>query len=226
LQPEQTTVEEPSAAAGTGTAAANYEGQGPGGLLTAQQSSDIFTQLMTDLDKALASAEACGLNTATVVPPNHDIHIVLRQLPVVAARSFGKDETTLGFSQKVVQLLYRSETTLAREVYVVLLQRLCDVATKVAKEVTAWLIYAPDERKFNTHVTVLLLESGFISVSEYDAQLAKFIMREFRPSVVNFAAQLARECLLNERPIASREHFSHSLRALAQAVQSGKGGEM
>lgn len=82
------------------------------------------------------------------------------------------------------------------------------------------------QRKFNVPVTTLLLESGFISVSEYDAQLAKFIMREFRPTVVNFAAQLARECLLTERPIASREHFSHSLRALAQAVQSGKGGDL
>lgn len=51
-------------------------------------------------------------------------------------------------------------------------------------------------------------------------------MREFRPTVVNFAAQLARECLLTERPIASREHFSHSLRALAQSVQSGKGGDL
>jgi CCR4-NOT transcription complex subunit 1 len=66
-------------------------------------------------------------------------------VPIVAARSYAKDETTLSFSQKVVQLLYRSETQLAREVFVALLQRLCDVATKVAKEVTAWLIYAPDE---------------------------------------------------------------------------------
>lgn len=82
------------------------------------------------------------------------------------------------------------------------------------------------QRKFNVPVTTLLLESGFISVSEYDAQLAKFIMREFRPTVVNFAAQLARECLLTERPIASREHFSHSLRALSQAIQSGKGGDL
>jgi len=223
LRSESPVTEEPSAA-GT-QAALQYEGQAPGGLLTAQQSSEIFSQLMNDLDKAVTEAEANGIDSATKVPTDHDIHATLRQVPIVAARSYAKDETTLSFSQKVVQLLYRSETQLAREVFVALLQRLCDVATKVAKEVTAWLIYAPDERKFNVNVTVLLLESGFISVSEYDAQLAKFVMREFRPSVVNFAAQLCRECLLTERAIASREHFSHSLRALAQAIQSGKGGD-
>lgn len=143
LRPESPVTEEPSAA-GT-QAALQYEGQAPGGLLTAQQSSEIFSQLMTDLDKAVTEAEGNGIDSATKVPADHEIHATLRQVPIVAARSYAKDETTLSFSQKVVQLLYRSETQLAREVFVALLQRLCDVATKVAKEVTAWLIYAPDE---------------------------------------------------------------------------------
>ena len=225
LLPETAPVEDAAGQSGP-AAPISYDGQAPGGLLTAQQGSEIFSQLMAELEKAFNDANAAGITTSATIPPDHEIHMILRQVPIAASRSFAKDETTLGFSQKTVQLLYRSETALAREVYVVLLQRLCDVAAKVAKEVTAWLIYAPDERKFNVPVTVLLLESGFISVSEYDAQLAKFVMREFRPSVVNFAAQLARECLLTERPIASREHFSHSLRALAQAVQSGKSGDV
>lgn len=148
LQPETTSVEEAAVAAAQAAGPAapvNTEGQAPGGLLTAQQATEIFGQLMTELDKALADAEAAGIHAATSIPHDHEIHSVLRQLPVVASRSFVKDETTLSFSQKIVQFLYRSETALAREVYVALLQRLCDISAKVAKEVTAWLIYAPDE---------------------------------------------------------------------------------
>lgn len=201
---------------------------------------------MLDLEKAFVEAEAADFVSLSDLPAEHDVHRVLRQLPIAASRSFVKDETTLGFSQKVVQLLYRSDSRMAREAFVLLLQRLCEITAKVSKEVTAWLIYAPDEvgdriesgrftlteqrlleqRKFNVPVTVLLLESGFIAVAEYDTQLAKFVMREFKSSFVNFAARLIRECLLGDRSIATREHFSHTLRALAQAVQAGKGGEL
>lgn len=144
LRPEVATHEDGAVHAGQG-AASQYEGAAPGGLLTAQQASEIFNQLTSELDKAVANAEADGVDSATKIPPEHEIHSTLRQIPVVAARSHAKDETTLSFAQKVVQLLYRSETQLGREVFVVLLQRLCEIATKVAKEVTAWLIYAPDE---------------------------------------------------------------------------------
>jgi CCR4-NOT transcription complex subunit 1 len=85
------------------------------------------------------------MDAITKLTPDHEVHRILRQIPIVASKSFAKDDTTLTFSQKVVQHLYRSETQLAREVFIILLQRLCDVATKIAKEVTAWLIYAPDE---------------------------------------------------------------------------------
>lgn len=144
LRPEETT-EEATQQVATTAREVDYDGQAPGGLLTAQQSSEIFSQLVSDLDKALASAEAAGMDAITKLTPDHEVHRILRQIPIVASKSFAKDDTTLTFSQKVVQHLYRSETQLAREVFIILLQRLCDVATKIAKEVTAWLIYAPDE---------------------------------------------------------------------------------
>jgi CCR4-NOT transcription complex subunit 1 len=69
----------------------------------------------------------------------------LAQISLTAARSAARDETTLSCSQKVVQLLYRAETPLAREVYATLLERLCGISVKVGKEVTAWLVYAEDD---------------------------------------------------------------------------------
>jgi len=79
------------------------------------------------------------------LPQNHDIRLLVNQIPLIAAQSIHRDETALNFSQKVVQLLYKNESNLSREVYVVLLEKLCELSFRVAKEVTAWLIYADDE---------------------------------------------------------------------------------
>jgi CCR4-NOT transcription complex subunit 1 len=50
----------------------------------------------------------------------------------------------LGIAQKVVQLLYRCESNLARETYVTMLQSLCELSAIVDKEVKDWLIHAED----------------------------------------------------------------------------------
>lgn len=157
--------------------------------------------------------------------PDSDIRQIVQQIPVVAAGSVSRDETALGCSQKIVQLLYRSETALAREVYVFLLERLCSISVKVAKEVTAWLVYAEDERKFNVPVTTALVQARLINAAELDIQLAKFIVREYRPSVVDFAARFVADCLMEVPPVATREQLANSLEALAQATRLGKGTE-
>lgn len=56
-----------------------------------------------------------------------------------------RDECTLSFSQRIVQMLYKNTTPLAIEVYVILLERVCHASVRVAKEVTYWLLYADDD---------------------------------------------------------------------------------
>lgn len=179
--------------------------------------------LVSDLEKYLATESASALAR---LGPENDIRQILQQIPLIAAGSAHRDETALGCSQKIVQLLYRSETALAREVYVFLLERLCSISVKVAKEVTAWLVYAEDERKFNVPVTTALVQARLINAAELDVQLAKFVTREYRPSVVDFAARLVAECLMEVPPVASREQLANSLGALGEATRLGKGTEM
>ncbi|GAA5967764.1 hypothetical protein JCM8115_006439 [Rhodotorula mucilaginosa] len=189
-------------------------------LLSGPQVMEKFASLIAELDKALA-AEAPASNL-TGVAQDSELRRLLQQIPLVAASSLAIDETALACSQKVVQLLYRSETTLARDTYVFLLDRLCAISAKVAKEVTMWLVYAEDERKFNVPVTVALLQSRFINVAELDLQLAKSVVRDFRPSVVDFVAGLLAACLAEVPPVATREQFANSFEALNQAVREGK----
>ncbi|GAA6042737.1 hypothetical protein JCM8097_005557 [Rhodosporidiobolus ruineniae] len=187
--------------------------------LSGTQAMERFAALIGELDKALAAEEATSF--ADVIQES-DLRRLLEQIPLVAATSAAREETALACSQRVVQLLYRSDSLLARDVFVLLLDRLCAISAKVAKEVTAWLVYADDERKFNVPVTVALLKARFIPIAELDLQLAKFVVREFRASVVNFAAKLIAACLGEVPPVATREQFANVLEALNQAQRQNK----
>ena len=109
--------------------------------LTVAQSLEKFHELVNELDKLM---ERSDVGTLAELPLHHDVKMIIRQIPVIATQSAYTDQTALSFSQKVVQLLYKCSTNLAREVWVSILQRLCDLFAKVAKEVTQWLMYAED----------------------------------------------------------------------------------
>ncbi|BGP66545.1 CCR4-NOT core subunit cdc39 [Rhodotorula toruloides] len=206
----------PQAAAAAAAAAAVVA---DAGVLTAPQAMEKFAALLAELEQALAAESVPQL---AGVGQESDLRRIVQQIPLVAASSASRDDTVLACSQKVVQLLYRSEGALARDAYVFLLDRLCAISPRVAKEVTDWLVYAEDERKFNVPVTVALLQARFINVADLDLQLAKFAVREFRATVVDFVAGVVAACLAEVPPVATREQFANSLEALSQGVRQGK----
>lgn len=165
------------------------------------------------------------MSSLAQLPANSDIAVVLTQLPVLAARSVQTDDTALACSQKVVQLLFRSTTDIGREVYATLLQRLCQLSEKVAKEVVSWLIYAEDERKYDCRVTVALIKLDILPLAELEGQLSKSVLRDPKTSSINFLAQLIRHLLNEKPPLASREQLVRGIEALAQTDQAGKGTE-
>ncbi|KAN0062874.1 CCR4-NOT core subunit cdc39 [Thecaphora frezii] len=191
----------------------------PIGPMTGQQSLERFSHHLGELECHLSKMSEN--ETLATLPQDHDIRTIVRQIPMTAAQSLIRDETALAFSQKVVQLLYKSDSRLGREIYVILLERLCEVSIKAAREVTAWLVYAEDERKFNVPVSVCLIRAGLINIAELDIQLAKLIMRDFRASVIDFAANLALQCL-REPACATRQQLANTIEALHRAVQRGK----
>lgn len=179
------------------------------------------------------------IQSLAALPPNHDVRQLVRQVLFLANESVDRHRTPLLMSQKIVQLLYKTPSQLGREIYVALLDQLCHSFEDVAKEAITWLIYAEDDvrillqshqlyinfmiqRKLNVPVTVTLLRSGLINVVQEDQQLAKFLHTDPRPSLLNFAAELIRECLTADPPIASQNQFTHTL---AQLSQVGKGND-
>ncbi|KAI0075480.1 Not1-domain-containing protein [Panus rudis PR-1116 ss-1] len=190
--------------------------------MTHQEAMDRFNALVKNLEALLAQLP---IHSLAALPPTHEIRHLVRQILLLAVESVERQRTPLLMSQKIVQLLYKTPTQLGREVYAVLLDQLCNSFEDVAKEAITWLIFAEDERKFNVPVTVTLLKSGLVSVAQEDQQLAKFLLNDPRPSLLNFSAGLIRECLSTDPPIASQAQFTYTLEVLAQLAQAGKANE-
>ncbi|WVQ85274.1 hypothetical protein IAT38_007439 [Cryptococcus sp. DSM 104549] len=187
--------------------------------LPPQTSLDKLHELAAEIQNLLAQTNVA---TISALPADHEIRGLIRGLVIVANQSVHRETTTLAIAQKVVQLLYRSGAQLAREVYVYLLQQLCDLSAKVNKEVKQWLIYAEDVRKLNIPVTVTLLRAQSIPVHELDAALSQVIIRSYTPEALDFVARLIRECSISEQAFVPRPAFSHSLAALLKMHEAGR----
>ncbi|KAL0097780.1 Not1 transcription factor, partial [Phycomyces blakesleeanus] len=185
---------------------------GPPGQLSAHQTLERFSQYMTELEKL---ANQTNVSSFGALPNHHDIRAIIHQIPILALSSFDKEEAARTFAQKVVQLLYKSETQLSRETFVVLLENLCEVAPNVGTLVTSWLTHADDERKYNVPVTVALIKSGLIHLPEQDLELGHLIDIG-RTTAIDFTARLIRACVFGETPLATRQEFMSSLEALGR----------
>ncbi|RDX42663.1 Not1-domain-containing protein [Lentinus brumalis] len=191
-------------------------------LLRPQEAMERFNTLVRDLEAVLLQLPITSL---AALPPNHEVRLLVRQILFIAADSLDRSRTPLLMSQKIVQLLYKTPSQLGREIYVALLDQLCHSFEEVAREAITWLIYAEDERKFNVPVTVTLLRSGLVTISQEDQQLAKLLYSDPRPSLQTFAAGLIRECLAADPPLATQGQFSYSIEVLTQLAQSGKAND-
>ncbi|KAJ7093160.1 Not1-domain-containing protein [Mycena epipterygia] len=194
----------------------------PPQYLNHQDAMDRFGVLTRDLEAVMVQLPVQSLSS---LPSNHDLRHLVRQIMFLAAESTDRNRTPLLMSQKIVQLLYKTQSQLGREVYVALLEQLCQAFEDVAKEAITWLLYAEDERKFNVPVTVTLLRSGLVNTSLQDQQLAKVLFTDPRPTLLNYVAALIRECLSSDPPVATQNQFHYSIEVMNQLSQSGKANE-
>ncbi|KAL5529441.1 hypothetical protein ACEPAG_5426 [Sanghuangporus baumii] len=183
-----------------------------------------FILLIQKLEAILAEVPYTSL---ALVPPNHEVRNIVHRIVTLSIEGGDRLRMPLFMSQKIVQYLYKTTSPLGREIYVALLDQLCQSFEEVAKEAINWLISAEDERKFNVPVTVTLLRSQLITPTDEDLQLAKWLYSSAnaRPNLQDFAAGLIRECLTTEPPIATQHQFHYTLDALAQQMRANKATE-
>jgi CCR4-NOT transcription complex subunit 1 len=183
-----------------------------------QQTHERFNQLVVELDLKINQNSTF---TFARLPVQHDIRFLVRQISLLLDQSLNRDKLALLFSQKVVQLLYKTDSELGREVYVLLLDHMCNRSPAAAKEVTQWLLKAEDERRYNVNVMYSLLKAGLIKLLDLDDQLAA-VIEQGRASVAEFAVKLVRHCLTDDQLSAYRGHFGITVKALTMLAQQGR----
>ncbi|CAO3623651.1 unnamed protein product [Cunninghamella blakesleeana] len=143
----------------------------------------------------------------------------MRQIPLLISQSTQPQQTMLTFVEKIVYMIYKSNTTLALEIYTVFLQSLFDISPDTGKETLLWLLYADDERKFNASVIAMFIRCHLLPLEEFDVQIAKLIQIN-ADIVIDFTIELLRICLLSLNPITNLEDHILSISALKQHLKS------
>ncbi|CAH7667572.1 exoribonuclease [Phakopsora pachyrhizi] len=178
--------------------------------------------LAAEVERQVATMTADSL---AEVEQEHEVRSLLNEILQILRQSspMVKDQLTLSFAQKSVAMLYRSDSKLGRDLFVNLLEAICEMTPKVAHEVSQWLIYAEDERKYSVPVTLVLITHRVVPIAEFDAQSAKLILRDYKPSLMNYIAEFIEACLIeSESTLVPIGLLKHSIAALQKAIQAGR----
>lgn len=144
-------------------------------------------------------------------PVIQEYHHILR---TILTSPSGEDLARL-VAGKICNTLYTlNEKSLAVEVLVHLLSRICDLSPFVARNI--WCILAKsEERCFSIPVTVALIEVGILDFHRIDLNLAKLIQAR-NPEGLRMLSGLLDCILLGDEPSALRSDFAGSLEAMNQ----------
>lgn len=180
---------------------------------------DIFVKLLGHIERACSS---CEEKNVSKLHPDSEIRRLMKQvIPLASSQPSHRDEVCLLMCQRLMQLLYKNMNALFADVIILLLVKIFEFSAKVAKEVTTWIIYAEDDRKYNVLATWSLFNSGLVYVLDYDAQLARQVEKS-PESTSNFAVNLIRRCVFDEPAVAAPYDFVYSLDALKTAYGQTK----
>lgn len=187
-------------------------------LNTVDQLTAVITQMCEKAIKLLAPLKETSLAS---LPAEHPILQSLSQaLSICQTNALVHPELLLKVAQYAVNCLFTQahENPMCTEIYVVILDRLCEYSPSTAKDVTWWMVHSVDQRKFNMPVIFSLMKVQLVTPSKLDSSIGKLIAESNSPVLVKFASSLLLSVLnANEvRPIALRSDFAVTLNALSK----------
>ncbi|KAJ2732902.1 CCR4-NOT core subunit cdc39 [Coemansia sp. BCRC 34962] len=189
------------------------------GKFNSAQCFERFAAIIADLDKIVSSA---GPNvTLSQLPSQHDACLYARDIIILAVRSVSPDETAMDFAQALVNYLYRSDTRLGIDLYVLLLARMCEMSPRVGKEVMSWLSFADDERKHNVPATIALINEGLVATEDEDDHLSRLVEAN-RLTAIEFAARFLRKALLDGAISGDIRLFAKTIQSFVKLIQAGR----
>lgn len=181
----------------------------------------LFTVVTQMCEKAIQMLDECQETTLSELSPESPILQALTQATAICQRNAIKyPELLLKVAQFAVNCLFTQvhSSPLSNEIYVVLLDKLCEYSPSTAKDVTWWMVHSVDQRKFNWPAIFALINVQLVAPLKLDGLIGKLIAESESPVLVKFASSL----LLNvfgssgSKPMALRSEFACSLEALAK----------
>lgn len=187
---------------------------------TMDQLFSIITQMCEKALQMLAGVKETSLSELVA---DHPILQALTQaLSLCQSNALKHPELLLKVAQYAVNCLFTQvhENPMSNEIYVVILDKLCEYSPSTAKDVTWWMVHSVDQRKFNMPVIFSLLKVQLVSALKLDSSISKLISESSNPSLVKFASSLLMNVFSVEstRPIALRSEFGCTIEALAKYV--------
>ncbi|PQM37003.1 CCR4-NOT transcription complex subunit 1 isoform X1 [Prunus yedoensis var. nudiflora] len=146
---------------------------------------------------------------ALVTSDARDVEIqgVIGEVPEIILRCVSRDEAALAVAQKVFKGLYENASNhIHVGAHLAILTAIRDVCKLVVKELTSWVIYSEEDRKFNKDITVGLIHSELLNLAEYNVHMAKLIDGGRNKPATEFSISLLQTLVIEESKVISELH--------------------
>ncbi|XP_057807321.1 uncharacterized protein LOC131021995 isoform X2 [Salvia miltiorrhiza] len=165
-------------------------------LITTGDALDKYQTISEKLENQLA-------NEAREV----EIQAVIAEVPAVILRCISRDEAALAVAQKAFKGLYENASNSAHvDAHLAILSAIRDVSKLVVKELTSWVIYSEEDRKFNRDITIGLIRSELLNLGEYNVHMAKLLDAGRNKAATEFAISLIQTLVMNDSKVISELH--------------------
>ncbi|KAK3124635.1 hypothetical protein QOZ80_7BG0589710 [Eleusine coracana subsp. coracana] len=128
-----------------------------------------------------------------------EIQSVIAEVPDILLRCVSRDEAAVAVAQKVFRGLYENAAKSNIVTWLLaILVAVRDVCKLVVKELTSWVIYSDEEKKFNIDIIIGLIRSELLNLGEYNVHLAKLIDGGRNKPATEFAISLIQTLVTQE----------------------------
>ncbi|KAK8565927.1 hypothetical protein V6N12_059472 [Hibiscus sabdariffa] len=181
----------------------------PSSVVTERLGNSISEASLSTRD-ALDKYQIAALKLESLVATDGreaDIQGLISEVPEIILRCVSRDEAALAVAQKVFKGLYENASnSLHVSAHLAILAAVRDVCKLAVKELTSWVIYSDEERKFNKDITVGLIRSGLLNLAEYNVHMAKLIDGGRNKAAMEFAISLLQTFVTDESRVISELH--------------------
>ncbi|KAL4562855.1 hypothetical protein LXL04_026886 [Taraxacum kok-saghyz] len=136
-----------------------------------------------------------------------EIQSIIGEVPGVILRCISRDEAALAVAQKVFKGLYENAANTAHVgAHLAMLAAIRDASKLVVKELTSWVIYSDEDRKFNKDITIGLIRRELLNLAEYNVHMAKLLDAGKNKVATEFAISLIQTLVANDARVISELH--------------------